>query len=238
MSKKIAVLDNFTLKVIAILAMLVDHVAVIFGSHIANDVVVQMRIVGRIAFPIFAFLLVQGFIHTSNRTNYLARLLGFGMGITLILAFLSSFGIQVPTQLNIFITLGIGFIAMWFIHEYWETSKLVTIIITGGILLAADLIHADYGAYGVATIVIFYITRNKKIWMNIGFIALTALTVFVETMRYSNASILQIYAIAALLLLNLYSGEKGKLNLKYFFYLFYPVHFVVLLITRYIMYGY
>jgi len=236
--EKISIFDSFTLKVIAVFAMLIDHIAVIFYQSFSPTLVMQMRIVGRLAFPIFAFLVVQSFLHTSNRINYLARILGFGVAMILGLTVLSSFGVQVPTVINIFITLGLGFIAIWLIEQFWDTSKIITTLFVLSILMVAEIIHTDYAAYGVATIILFYITREHKIWMMFGFAALTGASVMFEFLRYENASLIQLFAIASVLLLALYNGKKGKFSFKYFFYFFYPIHFIVLSLIRYMMLGY
>jgi len=236
--EKIAIFDGFMLKIVAAITMLIDHIAVIFINRIPLVVYEQMRIVGRVSFPIFAFLLVEGFFHTRNRINYLARILGFGIGMIFCLSIMSNFGIQVPVVVNIFITLGIGFMAIWFIEQFWGASKVITIFFTLAIMLFADALHADYGAYGVAMIVLFYVLHEQKTLMAIGFTLLTMLSVFFDYSRYEYVSFTQLYAIVAVPFLLLYNGEPGQYRFKYFFYFFYPLHFVVLELIRYFIYGY
>lgn len=235
---KYQIFNGFTLKVIAALTMLIDHVGAIFAAELPNHVVTQMRIIGRISFPLFAFLLVQGFIHTSNRINYLARLLSFGVAIMLALSIGSMYGMQVPLVLNIFITLSLGLIAIWIIEQYWGTSKLLTSAIILMTALTAEGIHTDYGSYGVLMIVLLYIFRDKKIWLTVGFIALTALFVGLDVWRVPTASMLQLFAIAAIPLILMYNGKRGEYQWKYFFYLFYPLHFIGLMIIRLILFKY
>jgi len=236
--KKVEIFDGFMLKVLAATTMLIDHVAVVFVNRIPWDVYGQMRIVGRVAFPIFAFLLVEGFIHTRNRINYLARILGFGIAMIFGLAILSTLGIQVPLVVNIFITLGIGFMSIWFIEQFWDHSKVITLFFTLAIMLFADTIHTDYGAYGVAAIVLFYMLRQRRTLMVLGFVLLTLLSVFFDYARYEYATLTQVYAIVVVPFLLLYNGEPGPYRFKYFFYFFYPVHFIVLEVLRYVLFGY
>lgn len=235
--KKFKILDNFTLKIIAAFAMLIDHIGYVFAYQLPYEFMIQLRIFGRISFPIFAFLIVQGFLHTSNRMNYLARIMGFGVGIILLLALLSrTLGVEVPSSLNIFITLGFGILALWWIELYWETSWLITSVVVFLGVLLVDFMHVDYGAYGVLTIVLFYVTRNNPLWMVLGFSALTAASVGADMLRVTNASTIQLYAVAALPLLLMYNGEKGKYSWKYFFYVFYPVHFGILILIKYFLF--
>ncbi|MGL5042597.1 MAG: TraX family protein [Culicoidibacterales bacterium] len=236
--KKIKGLDGFALKIIATVSMLVDHIGVIFVHQLPYEVVIQLRTFGRISFPIFAFLIVQGFLHTADRMQYLARLLGFGGLIIIVLALISRLlGVEVPTQLNIFITLSFGLIALWWIEFYWKTSWFFTSAVLFFFIVLADFIHVDYGAYGVLTIILFYVARNNLGLMAIGFMALTTLNVGIEVLKINNASILQLYSIAALPLIFMYNGKKGVGKFKYFFYFFYPAHFSILIILRYILFG-
>jgi len=236
--KKIEIFDGFMLKIVAATTMLIDHIAVIFVNRIPLDVYEQMRIVGRVSFPIFAFLLVEGFFHTRNKINYLARILGFGIAMIFALAVMSSFGIQVPVIVNVFITLGLGFIAIWLIDYFWDQSKVISVFCTLGIMLFADALHADYGAYGVGLIVLFYSLHGQKTLMALGFILLTLLSVSFDYMRFEYASLTQLYAIVAVIFLLMYNGEPGKYRFKYFFYFFYPLHFIVLQFVRYMLFGY
>jgi len=236
--KKIEIFDGFMLKIVAAITMLIDHIAVVFINRIPSALYGQMRIVGRVSFPIFAFLLVEGFFHTRNRINYLARILGFGIAMIFALALMSNFGVQVPVVVNIFITLGIGFMAIWFIEQFWNRSRVITFVFTLTMMLFADALHTDYGAYGVGVIVLFYVFHNQKTAMAIGFTLLTLLAVFFDYMRYEYATLTQLYAVVAVPFLLLYNGEPGPYRFKYFFYFFYPIHFIVLEGIRYWLLGY
>jgi len=236
--KKNGFLDGVTIKIFAAFSMLIDHIGYVFYFYLPSENVSQMRIFGRLAFPIFAFMLVQGFIHTKNRLNYLARLLGCGFFLIIALQILNrTMGTQTPTVLNIFITLGLGFITIWGIEEYHETSKFLSVAFTLIMIIFAEIIHADYGAYGIITIVIFYIFRNNKTWYSILFALITVFWVALDMYYISNSSPIQIFAIFALPLLWLYNGKQGKYTLKYFFYIFYPAHLFFLMILRNILYG-
>lgn len=229
-------LDSFMLKVIAVVTMVVDHTGVIFGQYLDNNVYIMLRTIGRVSFPIFAFLLVQGFIHTKNRQQYFTRLLGFGVAIHLVLSLLGLLGFALPLQVNIFITLSIGFLAMWFLDTYRE-QKIISILMLLALCIFAEMIQTDYGAYGVATVIFFYLTRQYKTFMLGSFALLTVVHVFLQHLLYHYTSSLQLYAIGSLLFISLYNGKKGATTPKYFFYLFYPIHFIVLFMIRFAIFG-
>lgn len=239
-----------TLKIIAIITMLIDHIgavilertpAVSYGMYqltmnnlgnisevIQNNgaIVVYMifRLIGRLGFPIFCFLLIEGFLHTRNVWKYAFRLFLFSLisEIPFNLAFRRNIfdtGYQ-----NVFFTLLLGLLALILIQlveKKLASNKilqyLLIIPIAFVFMLTAELlIQCDYGASGVLTIVIMYLLRrNKVLEMTGGCIILTA-------MNY-----LEITSFFTLIPVYKYNGERG-LRLKYVFYAFYPVHLLIL----------
>lgn len=230
-TKNYQVLSGSALKVIAMISMLIDHTAAfvlsryqwaktpffVVGSH-SLSIYRMMRIMGRIAFPIFCFLLVEGFIHTSNRKRY---------GINLLIFALIS---EVPWNLihsgrflykgqNVFFTLFLGYIGLCIIEKYKDSRKKQLIGLLIG-LLAAILMHADYGVSGYGFIIMLYALKDNKI-----------IRAIVGSCFLSNPY----YAGIAFIPIALYNGErgfiKGKLS-KYAFYAFYPVHMFILYAIR------
>lgn len=228
------------LKWIAIVCMLVDHIGAVIvepivmgGSYYPILAPKQwvmlyyiLRGIGRIAFPIFAFLLVEGFTHTRNRLKYLRNLCIF--------AFISEvpfdFAIaRVPVTLeyqNVFCTLALGLVAIWAI-EYIEAKCLernisvkasvwISLLPAVAIAFLAEWAHTDYGAVGVLVICIFYRYRQKK--------TLGATVVWVILALYSW---IEIFALPCVGAIKLYNGKRGRQN-KYFFYVFYPLHLMIL----------
>ncbi|MDD3339893.1 MAG: TraX family protein [Lachnospiraceae bacterium] len=230
--EKFRILSGSSLKMIAIVAMLIDHSAAIllFDGVILHNAPITvgsdmyrlylfyrvLRGIGRIAFPIFCFLLVEGFLHTSNKSRYAFRL------------FLFALISEVPFDLalhqrwfdtgyqNVFFTLLIGFLVIWLFDMakgrlYFQ---LPTVIL--GCLLAAFL-HTDYDYRGVLLIVILYLFRYYRLMQTLA----GAISLYWEWP-----------AIFAFIPINLYNGRRGW-NMKYFFYAFYPVHLFLL----YFIYG-
>ncbi|MCR4932648.1 MAG: conjugal transfer protein TraX [Lachnospiraceae bacterium] len=332
-------LSSFALKWIAIITMLIDHTtAVIWERHLmrltnpieqgtAGLIDLFFRGIGRIAFPLFIFLLVQGFMHTRSRSKYVFRLALFAIISDIPFDFAicgqSFFDIKTMSLIdnsscwyyqNVFFTLTLGFLFMWFadfiykkeiapilgyvgiglsvvLCGYWFGSyisnyisslimgfngafeqygvgssvsnpfleshgpfiavasvvALITLIVLlvshrkksfldlsrfsltfAGLLvlmILADFLHTDYASGGVLAIAVAYAFRNnyKK---SITFCVL-ALTIF--------SSFLEAIAFIDIIFVSKYNGQKGKSGMKYFFYIFYPAHLLILhLIAKFV----
>lgn len=212
--KPAGLFDNFTLKIIAVIAMVIDHAGYIFLDYGSTEYDV-CRGIGRIAFPIFCFLIVEGFHHTRSHVNYLIRLCIFALlsEIPFDLAFR---GVLFDwSHQNVFITLAIG-LASIFCLEEMNNRRLFAIPLVI-LWAAAYLVHCDYGIGGVLLINMFYQTK-KSPWMRF---VLAALILYIF---YGPK---ELYGLAALPLIMLYNGKHG-IPLKMFFYWFYPVHLLVL----------
>lgn len=224
-----------TLKIIAIVTMFIDHC----GAAILERMMVTggtftwqhfetmrkadtiLRYIGRVSFPIFCFLLVEGFLHTRSRLKYAGSLLVLAIisEIPFDLAFrgkLCDLGYQ-----NVAFTLLIGLFVMC-VFSFIEKQENIAIymkyvLYIGSLLLGmgiAELMKTDYAAIGVFCIMVLYITRNNKVYQTIAGCA----TFLWETT-----------APLAFIPIWFYNGKRG-LSLKYTFYLFYPVHLFVLYI--------
>ncbi len=207
-------LNNFTLKMIAILAMAIDHIgAVLFPQYL------EFRIIGRIAFPIFAYTLVEGFMHTRGVKKYLMRLglLALVSEIPFDLAFY-----RTPFEFvhqNVFFTMFLG-IAMLYLYLK-SISKVRQLVVVIGMLLLADFLRTDYSSAGLLMIFWFYQFHGKKILQLLG---MAFINIF-----YMGG--MQIYACWSALPIAVYNGERGP-KCKWFFYWFYPVHlFIIYLIS-------
>ncbi|NLC19453.1 MAG: conjugal transfer protein TraX [Clostridiales bacterium] len=244
-------ISGSTLKLIAIITMLIDHIAAvvlekiiirsggytnIFTSAFRDGdtlsiVYLLMRAIGRIAFPIFCFLLVEGFLHTRNVWKYAFRLAVFALlsEIPFDLALHAEvfyFGYQ-----NVFFTLLIGLlvlIGIKAVSEKLDKSNIVLstiaqiIVVVVGIAVA-ELLKTDYSGLGVITMVAMYLLRkNKVISMLGGCVVLSMLNFF------------EIVAFLDLIPVWLYNGKRG-LKLKYVFYIFYPAHLFILYLVCYFM---
>ncbi len=253
-------MSTFTLKIIACITMLIDHITLLFvpkdfgylfhlsiGSY-ERDITLYVigRVIGRIAFPLFAFLIVQGFLHTRNVKKYMLRLAIFAFISEIPFDFAFSekpFGIVIrnfPQELfdqqNIFFTLILGLIAITCIDRLQKSYQdkllrgkssynarffvnfysIIVIIAASVSLILIRGSYLDYG-YGVLIIIGFYYGYRSKAATLIIFILLTGFL----------CGDIQFMAILAAPFIYRYNGEKGP-SYKYAFYLFYPIHLVVL----------
>lgn len=238
--KKFKGFSGSTLKIVAIITMLIDHIGAVVlqplvtkGIPLINLVFKPetiydklffiSRTIGRIAFPLFCFLLVEGFIHTSNIKKYALRLGIFALisEIPFDLAFSSGILVDYSSQ-NVFFTLLIGLGALYFIDKYKHNKALSLLSFLAACILA-EFLHADYGMNGIIPIVLFYITRNsKKHTMIAGIVSFL----------FEAPLFLAVYL--SLPLIYFYNGKRG-LNLKYFFYAFYPCHLLLLYLVKIIV---
>ncbi len=224
-----------TLKLIAIITMFIDHIGAAILEHstiynysiqhgersyiILSTVDLILRLIGRIAFPIFCFLLVEGFVHTRDVKKYALRLgiFCFLSEIPFDLAFFRQpffFGHQ-----NVFFTLFIGLLVLIGLKKFEGAGakngigRVLCLVVGAGL---ARFLRTDYDAFGVCVIVFFYLFRNRPRLRDIT----TMLTLVLSTP-------LEITGILALLPIHLYNGQRGR-QAKYLFYLFYPVHLFLL----------
>lgn len=235
-----------TLKRIALVSMLVDHLAASVIAKLYNipgflpeasrsgveAFYNACRLFGRLAFPIYCFLLVEGFLHTSDKKRYAVRLFLFALISEIPFDWAINGQLMNWEHQNVFFTLLLGFAAMWGIDLVLQKLPLSSAnlrifamaFIIIGVLILAWHVRADYGAAGVLVIVVLYLFHdNYPLAAAIGCLGLTA-AVYVES-AWSGR--MQAAGVIGFLLAYYYNGQKGRLN-KYFYYLFYPVHLLLL----------
>lgn len=207
-------INNFTLKMIAIITMVIDHIGYVFipTNTAYYDI---FRAIGRISFPIFCFLIVEGFFHTRSHVNYLIRLIIFALfsEIPFDLAFHNT--LFYWDSQNVFITLALGLLAIFCLEEMNNRRVYSIPLILIGVV--AVFSNCDYGIGGVLLICMFYLTRHAP-----GIrILLTALILY---MFYNPT---ELYGILALIPIMCYNGKRGP-HTKMIFYWFYPLHLLAL----------
>lgn len=211
-------LNGFCLKVIAVLTMLTDHTAAIFLTP--GAAYVNLRIIGRIAFPIFCFLLAEGVIYTHSLKRYALRLFVFALisEIPFDLAFHGA--VWYPLSQNVFFTLLLSVIVLWFYQWAYRRRQIILAVpVAVAAMALAEWIHSDYGAMGICMVLLFYFLRDLPWWKYLligGFFGLTWW------------GSLQIYGLLAFPLFLFYNRERGPAFNKYVFYGFYPVHLLIL----------
>ena len=213
------IFSGSTLKIIAVVTMLIDHIAsrILYAEEYAVLYKI-MRYTGRISFPIFCFLLVEGFFHTRNVKKYMLRLAIFSVisEIPFDMSRTGRFVLEFNHQ-NVFFTLLIGLVVIFFMDKFKSNGIIQCVICAAGCLLAYFM-KTDYRYYGILQIAAFY--YFSQMWL------IKDLCV-----SWVNICMGQPTAIAALGFTELYNGKRG-LNLKYLFYVFYPLHLIVLYFIR------
>ena len=215
-------MSSFVLKIIAIVTMFIDHIGyAIFGGFSF------FNYIGRISFPIFAFQISEGYIHTRNLKKYFFRLFIF--------AFISQIPFAIFYKLvsnefvlNIFFTLLLG-LACIYIYDK-SKYKILAIIASIAIGFIAEFFHCDYGFYGIAIILLFYIFKNNISLASIAFILATTIKYLIPIFKYGLYDIyiyILICTIIPIIFISSYNGKKGK-DTKYLLYLFYPIHLLLI----------
>lgn len=221
-------LSQETLKVIACMTMLLDHVGAMFVRGYT------LRIIGRIAFPIFCFLMAEGAYYTKNPRKYALRLLIGALlsEIPFDLAFQR--GLTWRSQ-SVMVTLLLGFLAVEAIQNT-QNNLLKLLAVSAGFALG-QLLQTDYGGYGVLLIVLFSQARRKW-WLQTVLVAMFAWMMDSVLVQVLGMRIpIEMFALLAMLPIGCYSGRKRSDSkvLQWAFYLFYPVHLTVLVVIRYFL---
>lgn len=190
--------------------MLIDHVGAVLFPH-----VMILRIIGRMAFPIFAYLLVEGFIYTHDIKNYMLRLGLFAL-ISEVPFDLAFYGKPLSfLHQNVFFTLFLGIVVLYFYSKAPSTVQRIVIIFAG--LLVSEMLRTDYSSMGITMILIFYLMREHSV---IKIMAVAFVNIFLM-------GFIQAYAVLGLIPVWLHNGNEGR-KMKAVFYGFYPVHLLVL----------
>ena len=216
------------LKFLALVCMTVDHVGMVFfpGQII-------FRQIGRLAFPIFAYMIAEGCYHTHRMGSYLGKMVLAGAVCQAVYYFFMDSLYQ-----SVLVTFSLAIALIWLLKKAREgSSGLWYVLSLCGIAavyfvterLASYLpgtdYAVDYGFFGVMLPVAVYLGRTKGEKLTLAAILLLALAMVTGTVQF--------YALLTLPLLALYNGKRGKGLGKYFFYIYYPLHLVVIQIVAY-----
>lgn len=265
LEKQICRIQFFTgnsLKIIAVLTMVIDHLCKIvlqwllsnyWGvmvdngqmsweqfQQIDNFIRFDLQSIGTIAFPLFCFLLAEGFQYTRDKKRYIGLMFAFALisEIPFDIGFFSEYSRMEGTfpfylkYQNVFFTLFLGLLTLVCIERLSCKSEvradkiksvIFQVICIAALALVAELIHCDYGMQGILFIVAFYVCRNHRIYQVLLFL-----------LAYMGATGNQppLCTLLACILILLYNGKRGKLKLKYFFYVFYPAHIFILYLIQ------
>ena len=202
------------IKIVAMLSMLIDHVGVIIFPQYSI-----LRIIGRIAFPLFAYQIGVGVRHTKNVRKYFLRLLGFGVAMQFFYAISAPSIGENPFSMNILFTLALGVGAIVCYERKWYGLLLGIIVLPLGLGLLG--ITLDYGVYGILLIFGMYIFQEDFRNLTFYMILITIITCIAWDYPIQISSVVALLFIAKPL--------SVKMNIHWsVFYIFYPVHLVIL----------
>lgn len=223
--------SSFTLKIMAIIFMVMDHIYTYLGRALDGGVPIWFGYLGKLAAPIFFYLIVEGLFHTRSKSKYMARL--FGMGLLMI-----GVDLFMGIHNNIFLSLGMA-VAMLTSIEYAKAhqrgSKGFIIGVLGAVVFGIAGLFTEASLYGTVMVIIFYFLREKKVLMVLAYAALSLFgLVGVIGPDFYEAAFLWDYQwmmVFSIIPIFLYNGKLGVSNkvVKWTFYWFYPVHLIVII---------
>ncbi|MDO4619365.1 MAG: TraX family protein [Lachnospiraceae bacterium] len=244
LSERFRILDAAFIKRLAIISMLIDHSAasllyygviqpnrpITEGSPLWNVVLLYrfLRGVGRFAFPVFCFFLIEGFLYTRSKAKYVMRLFLFGILSELPFDLALFRRIRYDGHQNVMFELAFG-IAMLWVFELIGELKLrspelrlaLQYLSTIPFIVIAGKLSLDYGNKGMMLILLLYVLHNER------YLQCVAGAIFISLWEWP--------AVFAFIPLLMYNGKRGKQN-KYFFYAFYPGHlFLLFLISHFVL---
>ena len=216
-------LSNNQLKILAMVTMTIDHV----GAYLFPQVM-WLRIIGRLAFPIYAYMIAEGCTHTRSMGRYLGSLAAMA-AVCQITYFVAMDSLYMCIMVTFSLSVGL----IWLIQfaqkrkDFLSEALVAVGIFTAyflcerlGAFLPNTDYYVDYGFIGVCVPVIIYLCKSKNAKLCGCLLALVWLAV--------NSYHVQWWSLLALIPLLLYNGQRGKWNMKWFFYLFYPAHLLII----------
>ena len=220
-------MSSFVLKLVALISMLIDHSGyVLFGQFSF------FNYIGRLSFPIFAFGISEGYLHTKDLKKYFIRLGLFAI-ISQLPYYLFISSITTDTVgLNIFFTLFLGLLSITFYNKC--QNKFIGLLSVILLAVLAHFIKCEYYWYGILLIFGFYLFRNHKILMNLFSSSLITIYYMIYLCKNNfdyRYIILYFSTLCSLFFINLYNGKKGK-DSKYILYLLYPLQFLILYVIN------
>lgn len=227
--QRIQFLNGFHLKLIAICTMLIDHM-----GYTLFPGVMWLRCVGRVAFPIFCFLIAEGCVYTHDRKKYAARLLVFALLSEIPYNLMNSGMIWDPYDQNVLWTLLTGALVCWLIDWALKKCTPLSFVLTGAAMVAAywllEAFRTDYGGWGMLLVAAFYGVHRAPSGAVVKMIAQAFGLAFFSLGVMGGYLSIELWSLVSLAPIWLYNGQRGFSHkaVQYGFYAFYPVHILIL----------
>lgn len=222
-NKKIG-LSNNVLKIIALVSMTIDHVGFMLFPQVEF-----LRIIGRLAMPIFAYMIAEGCFYTKNKLKHFLLIFILGV-LSQIVFFISNKSLEMSILIVFSISIGLIYLYQLALDTkkwYYFALLIIAIGVSAWLnyglpkLITKYRFSFDYGFFAMILPLLVYMFKEK--WQK-----LIALAVGLFPIAFFTPWLIQWFSYLALPILAFYNGEKGKLNIKYLFYVYYPLHLVVL----------
>ena len=219
-------LTGNALKILAAVAMVCDHAGLMFFPEVT-----LLRILGRLAYPIFAFMIAEGCKYTRSKKRYFG-----GIFLLALLCQVVYFLVDGTLYLSILFTFSLSILTIYAL-QYWKATKnalsaAVFFTAVAGVWILNRIFVIDYGFWGCMVPVfaaVFQGTKYDKLPVHMAMLGAGLLL-----LAFSVGGI-QIYSLLALIPLLAYSGKRGKWKMKYFFYIFYPGHLALLQVIQWLL---
>ena len=227
--QRLRVLNGFHLKLIAICTMFIDHM----GATLFPDAM-WLRCIGRMAFPIFCFLIAEGCIYTHDRKKYAARLLVFALLSEIPFNLMTGGWVWNPYDQNVLWTLLAGALVCWLMDSALKKRTPSAFVLTGAVMVAAccllELVNTDYGGWGMLLVAMFYGVHRAPSGTAGKMTAEVCGLVFFSIAVMGGYLSIELWSLTALVPIWLYNGQRGFSNraVQYGFYAFYPIHILIL----------
>ena len=221
-------LSNNQLKIIALVTMTVDHI----GAYLLPQLL-WLRIIGRLAFPIFAYMIAEGCRHTRSMGKYLGTMALFALVCQAVEFFIAG-----SLYMSIMVTFSMSILLIFLFQKaqknpLWAIPLVLWLVAVQFVceqlplLLKGTDFSVDYGFIGVLIPCALYMMKNKTF-------RLVVLAVLLAVLA-TDSHYVQWYALAAVPLIALYNGQRGKGNLKWLFYIYYPAHLAVIYTVAFLL---
>ena len=230
-------MSSLALRILAVTSMLIDHLGFALHGILPEPITMGMRLAGRLAMPIYCFLIAEGFFYTRGVARYAGRLLLFGLISEIPYDICFSRGkIYVDwSHQNVFFTLLLGLFAIWLCDHFTKQGQSVLSLISVLACAAlAQLAQTDYGMFGVMLIFVCYCFRPTPKARGLAIAIVCVLMGFVSYLIYSSVDMVWAITLASaavsVIPISLYNGSKGKggKKLQLAFYAFYPLHLTLI----------
>ena len=217
------ILTGNQLKILALITMTMDHL----GAGLFPELTI-LRMVGRLAFPIFAYMIAEGCIYTKNRKKYFGLMSGLAISCQLVYFFTEG-SLYQCILVTFSLSIGLIYLVDYILEKRSGIGMMLLCVFLMGIFFLTEVLpeklpdtnfKIDYGFWGVLVPVFIYLSKTRR-----GKLTMTAIGLVLVALSFGG---IQWYSLISLVFLALYNGKRGKRNMKYLFYVYYPLHLVLI----------